>query len=332
MGYFVRKAGVGFRGCRPRPSVVTPSSTPAQVFRYGSLQSRFAEGWYGSFPWGTVWSVRFALRGVTGMAAPRPALYRFAAVWYNPRMGMDLDLDIGAIGRSGRKAKPLSIGEPRPLRSSDLALMSVEQGTKAPAVKRISERHHRLARLLADGVAPAEASLVTGYCLSRISILQADPTFQELLRHYERIQTDAYADLHQRLAGLSVDAADLLQDRMESDPEGITVNQLQSIIQLGADRTGYGPQQTNVSFTGNIADRMDAARRRAKEKRMKDVTPEGEAEAHRVNDQSKVSVFDRGTSSNMPIEEGEDGRSQEAGRSEAAGGPRDGGSVGSGTG
>lgn len=261
-------------------------------------------------------------------------------------MSVDLDLDLADIGRAGRKAKPLSVGEPRPLRGSDLALLSVERETKAPAVKRISERHHRLARLLADGVAPAEASLVTGYCLSRISILQADPTFQELLRHYERIQTDVYADLHQRLAGLSVDAADLLQDRMESDPEGITVNQLQSIIQLGADRTGYGPQQTNVSFTGNIADRMDAARRRAKE-RMKDVTPAGAGTEEDGEAQSKVAVFDRGgsskapigevedrgTSSNVPsneddggasIGEGEDGGSKEAGRSEAAGGPGDG--------
>lgn len=188
-------------------------------------------------------------------------------------MGMDLDLDLGDLSRSGRRAKPLTVGEVRPIRSSDLALLAIEGETKAPAIKRISERHHRLARLLADGMAPAEASLATGYCLSRISILQADPMFQELVSHYRTVQTDAYADLHTRLAGLSVSAADLLQERIEESPEELTVGQLKSLVEMGADRTGYGPQSTSVNLTANIADRMDAARRRAREKRMKDVTP-----------------------------------------------------------
>lgn len=202
--------------------------------------------------------------------------------WYSCGMGMDLDLDLGDLSRSGRKAKPLTVGEPRPIRASDLALLAIEGETKAPAIKRISERHHRLARLLADGMAPAEASLATGYCLSRISILQADPMFQQLVSHYRHVQTDAYADMHTRLAGLSVSAADLLQEKIEDQPEEFTVGQLKSIIELGADRTGYGPQSTSVSFTGNIADRMDAARRRAREKRMKDVTPEAGDEREEV--------------------------------------------------
>lgn len=237
---------------------------------------------------------------------------------------MDLDLDLESVGRAGRKTKPLHVGETRALRTSDLALLSVEQETKAPAVKRITDRHHRLARLLADGVAPAEASIVTGYCLSRISILQADPTFQELMSHYKRIQTDAYADLHQRLAGLSVDAADLLSDKMEEAPEELTVNQLQSIIQLGADRTGHGPQQTNVSFTGNIADRMDAARRRARENRMKDVTPSGDGCDPPAGPRGEAGARNGGGSSIKDEREEGDGHS-EAGRGEAEGGRGDGG-------
>jgi hypothetical protein len=173
----------------------------------------------------------------------------------------------GEIFRTrGRAALPLTPVIVRELQSSDLALLGAEKGSQAPAIKRISDRHHGLARNLAAGMSEGEAAVICGLSISRVSILKADPTFKELLEFYRADVTKEYLGLHERLANVAGTALDELQTRLEDEPEKITVNQLLATVAMGADRTGFGPQssQTNVNVNVDLASRLQAARERVR--------------------------------------------------------------------
>lgn len=161
----------------------------------------------------------------------------------------------------------------RPLTEADIAMLGTEMGAKPPALKRLSDRHHALARALASGMSESDAALIVGISGSRVSILKADPTFQELVRFYRSGVQEQFRDLHARLAGLSMDAADELQERLEETPESISTGQLMDIVKLGADRTGHGPSSTQVNVNVNLAERLRAARERVERAR----TIEGKA-------------------------------------------------------
>lgn len=191
----------------------------------------------------------------------------------------DLGLDI--FRTTGRAQKPVAATVIRELDRADIALLGEEKGVQAPALKRLTQRHHALARNLAAGLPDGEAALIVGYDISRVSILKADPQFQELLRFYMAEVDRTYADLHERLAGLSVDATDEIQRRLEDDPESITTGQLLEIVKTTADRTGFGPSSKNeqtLNVNVNLATRLEAARKRVAERRTIDITPQEAAE------------------------------------------------------
>ncbi len=172
--------------------------------------------------------------------------------------------DYDVFRTRGRAKQPLDAAVLRELKVDDLKCLSVEKDSEPSALKRLSERHHALARNLASGMEAGEAGLVAGYVASRVSILQNDPAFKELVEFYRRDVTAQYRDLHQKLAGLSLDAAEMLAERMEEEPEKISVGQLMEITKMGADRTGFGPQSstTNVNVNVDMASRLQAARQR----------------------------------------------------------------------
>jgi len=79
--------------------------------------------------------------------------------------------------------------------------------------------------------------MITGYSPSRISILQADPAFAELVAYYATQAEQVYLDVHQRLAALGIASMDELQERLESDPESFKNRELMSLVELTMDRT-----------------------------------------------------------------------------------------------
>lgn len=169
-------------------------------------------------------------------------------------------MEIQTVGRPRKRIEYEVLGE---LTLEDLEGLGVEKGLKSLSpVKRISDRHHALARCIASGVTDFEASVVTGYCLGRIRGLKQDPAFKELVTFYRGAVIEKFADLHERLAGLAVDAADLLRDRMEDSPEEISTGQLTELVKMGADRTGHGPSNTTVNVNIGLASRLEAARKR----------------------------------------------------------------------
>jgi hypothetical protein len=166
----------------------------------------------------------------------------------------------------------MSAVQVRELDDVDVALLGEEKGSKAAPLKRLSERHHALARCLASGMAPGDAAVTCGYVSSRVSILQADPAFQELLHFYRQNVETKYLDMHGILAGLSADAAMELRERLEADIQAdektMSTGQLIELTKLGADRTGFGPQSSQVNVNVDLAGRLQAARERVAMRRI----------------------------------------------------------------
>ena len=191
---------------------------------------------------------------------------------------MELELDI--FRTAGRAPAQVVFENVGALTVADMAALNTNRGTKPAPLARLSQRHHSLARNLAAGMGVGEAAIICGYDISRVSILQSDPTFQELLKFYS-LQVDAqYANLHESLSALSVDAAEELRQRLESDPTALSTGALIDIVKMSADRTGFGPQtKSEVSVTVGMADRLRLARERVAARQIEALTsPSREAE------------------------------------------------------
>lgn len=172
----------------------------------------------------------------------------------------DLGLDLaGLVPRPGRQAAQLSAEFVRELEVADLKMPATQVQT-APKIKKIRDSHHALARVLVTAGSEAEASAITGYSPSRISILKADPQFQELLEFYRKEGESAVGDLRNRMAGMAMDALQELHERLEEKPEEFGNVLLKDIVKEMADRTGHAPQrgptsvtQVNIGLTERIA-------------------------------------------------------------------------------
>lgn len=165
----------------------------------------------------------------------------------------------------GRAAKPVAGTEVRALTQADLALLATEKGVASTPIKRLRDSHHALARALAVGCTPAQAQLITGYSNSRISILQADPAFQELVAHYQGLESEVHGDMVDRMRTFGLDCVAELQERLDESPDDFSPSFLLEAAKTMADRTGAGPKstQTNVNVNVNYADAIRAARERA---------------------------------------------------------------------
>jgi len=177
---------------------------------------------------------------------------------------MDLDLEIKT---RGRPARPVVLTVARELTQADISLLATDRQIKPIPIKRLRDSHHALARCLASGMKPAEASIVTGYCLARISILQSDPSFAELLNFYRSNEEMQFAEFQTRMSALGLDAIQELHDRLLEEPEKLSPGQLLELVKSMADRTGHGPatKSTNVNVNVDLSARLEAARRRVGE-------------------------------------------------------------------
>lgn len=174
---------------------------------------------------------------------------------------------------TGRAAKAISAEVERELGLDDISALLEEKGVQAPQIKEFRERHHALARHIAEGKKPGEAALLCRYSQSRMSVLLADPAFQELVAHYQVMVNEKFVDFQEKLSELALDAALILQSRMEDKPEDLSDALVLQILQVGADRTGHGPsQKTEVNVKVGLANRLLSANERSQ--RAKDITPQ----------------------------------------------------------
>lgn len=165
-------------------------------------------------------------------------------------------VDVIDIRTRGAPRRELYINHERDLTEADMAALALPRGVQPKSLVRLHASHHSLARCLAMGLRPAQAALVTGYAASRISILQGDPAFQALVEDYRNEAKTVTADMVSRMSDFSLDALEILQERLQSDPTGFTIPVLLDIITRFADRTGHGPgQDVNLKVSQDFIDR-----------------------------------------------------------------------------
>jgi len=154
-----------------------------------------------------------------------------------------LNLNIAKMAGPGRLPTPLDVEYVRDINEADLALMAIQPlGSVPPALKRITDRHHSLARLLASGVPDGEAALITGYDISRVSILKNSPAFQELLALYQSETRREFTSVLEHMAGVSRDALLELRERLEEDAARFSNADLVKVATEFIDRTVSGPE------------------------------------------------------------------------------------------
>lgn len=176
----------------------------------------------------------------------------------------ELGLDLGEVSRSGRRAVEVSAQYVRDLTPADLAMPKAQVQTAKPLAK-IRDAHHALARVLATGSSEGEASAITGYSPSRISILKADPQFQELLEFYRSSSAELVSDFRARMLNLGMGALQELEDRLDDSPDSFSPALLKDIVKDMADRTGHAPNKgptVNVNVDAALTDRIARARAR----------------------------------------------------------------------
>lgn len=191
------------------------------------------------------------------------ALDRLQGEAHTLGMAFAEELDI-APRTKGRAAKAVSFGTARELTTADLALLASERGVKPTSIAQLRERHHALARCLAGGMSNAEASVITGYDPSRISILKSDPLFSKLVEDYRTMSAAVTADFVERTNILALTVVNRLQEAAEAD-EPLSPSILLEIGKFAADRTGNAPtaKTQNVNVNVNLGDRLRAARERS---------------------------------------------------------------------
>lgn len=178
-------------------------------------------------------------------------------------------LTVEPIRVRGRASRMPTVLGKRALSPLEVAAQATrEVGYKPSPLQRLSSRHKKLARLVAQGMPDGVAAHVVGLTASRVSILKGDPTFQELVALSAKELAITYSDFHEKMAGLGEDTVDLLQERLENDPDQFDSDQLLRITTALADRTGHAPKREpapgSVNFNFNFGDQLEEARRRAK--------------------------------------------------------------------
>lgn len=149
----------------------------------------------------------------------------------------------------------------RDLTAEDIASLSkrAAYGSQpGQLIQKLRAPHHTLARLLAEGKKHPECSIVTGYTVEYVVMLERDPAFQELVSYYREQITPIYLNVHERLASLGAMAMEIIQERM-TDPEKVktmTTGQLREIMNDALDRSSA---PSKIGAFGGIAGNQQPA-------------------------------------------------------------------------
>jgi hypothetical protein len=158
---------------------------------------------------------------------------------------------------NGRPPASVVFGDIRPLTPEDLA--AADSGAPAQSIaglQKVREVHHQAARLLATGMKAVEVSAIVGLSQSRLSLLQADPTFAELLAHYRNEEARSFADVQQRAVALGLDAMAELHERIVENAKEVPNSTLIEIMKSALDRGGHAPVKRSISVGATVPQEM----------------------------------------------------------------------------
>lgn len=164
------------------------------------------------------------------------------------------------LKRTGRAPKPVMASVVRELTPGDVARLLEPLGVRPRQLKRLRERHHWVAKLMAQGLSDAQIVAMTGMAHSTLSILRGDRSFRELLHHYQNQVDEEFETVVQKLAALSHTVLDEIMDRLEADEGGkIPLERLQGLLETALDRTGHGKTtKVNVGIGGLSSDELES--------------------------------------------------------------------------
>lgn len=150
-------------------------------------------------------------------------------------------------------------------------------GTDVGDLKRIRERHHSIARMVAQGMTQRMVSTIVQMTEARISTLLKAPAMQELVAYYRSQHSAAQDVIAERLRTVALTSIEELSAKLEAGE--LEPQELLGLAKLGLDRSGHGPRSTvhNVS-EHHIVDhaelqRLNAAARADSSEHIIDVTP-----------------------------------------------------------
>jgi len=167
-----------------------------------------------------------------------------------------------SLGLTVATKAPVVAWKVRALDAADVALLDETPAPKS-TIARIRSKHHALARAIAAGMTNSEAAIAVGLASGTVSSLKGDPTFAELVRHYEEGAKERFLGMMEKLGGLAEDLIDELEERLRENPKQFKVSELDSLLRTMADRAGYGPSsKTTVNVNVGIAERLAEARKR----------------------------------------------------------------------
>lgn len=118
---------------------------------------------------------------------------------------------------------------------------------------RLRDSHHQVARLLARGLTPQEVSLQTGYAISRLSVLQGDPSFKELMAFYRQNAQEAALSVEAQLLLVAKDAMQAFHERILDAPEEMASQTILDGAKTFLDRAGYAPVQRSINKNLNLS-------------------------------------------------------------------------------
>lgn len=157
-----------------------------------------------------------------------------------------------AVARAvkGIPTKPSAVGGPQ------------QGGSSHP--KRLRDRHHTIARMVAAKMPDERICLVMGMTQRQLDLLKDQtPAFAELVYHYEQRppraeREEEYLEQKHRIAKM---AQLELHDRLVEEPEKFSSSELLRIQDSYDDRTGFSKMSVNVQVNADLAARLEHNRR-----------------------------------------------------------------------
>jgi hypothetical protein len=127
-------------------------------------------------------------------------------------------------------------------------------------LKRVKEKHHSVARMIAGGLTQRMVAQLCGYQESYLSILLNNPAMQELIELYSIQNGGGAALITEKLRTVGLKALEKLEEKVDGGQ--MNANELIQASKLGLDRGGHGPSSTqhNISET-HLFDHTELARR-----------------------------------------------------------------------
>lgn len=195
------------------------------------------------------------------MAQADPASH-FGLFWRKVHNAVQCCPRVLFLSALGLEPAGLVMSVVRRLEPEDLAILELAPAPVKPTqLKKIRDSHHALARALSSGMSNVEAARITGFDSGYISILKADPAFEELLAYYTEHNEVEQANLRDRMTLIALDVSQEIRERLHNSPETFSITELRQLLTNLADRVGFGPSAT-VHQTMDITENLSYADQR----------------------------------------------------------------------